>query len=145
MRTSPFAAALLATAALCGCDQQAATNEQQDVVPRGRYVGIGTYPANRLWAHIALPKQEKPAASAAANTKDDGQLIVVVDSMTGEVRQCGNLSGFCIGMNPWTGALPAAQAGPVTLTKHEADLQREDDENLRQAEAEARSTRRRRR
>ena len=111
---------------LCGCGVEPAENAQSPAVPRGRYVGIGTYPATRLWAHIALPKGEKP--ESAANTEDDGQIIVVVDSSTGEIRQCGNYSGICIGMNPWTGTLPAAQAGPVTLTKHEADLQREDEE-----------------
>lgn len=140
MRAFTIAAIAIAAVALCGCDQQAAGTGQQ-AVPRGRYVGIGTYPASRLWAHIAVPKEAKPAA---ANTADDGQVIVVVDSMTGEVRQCGNFSGFCIGMNPWTGALPAAQAGPVTLTRHEADLQREDEENLRQAEAETPRGQRRR-
>ena len=138
-------AALLTFAALglCGCGDNPAENLQSPAAaPRGRYIGIGTYPANRLWAQIALPKESKPAP-AAANTRDDGQIIVVVDSSTGEIRQCGNLSGLCIGMNPWTGALPPAQAGPVTLTKHEADLQREDEEEARQMEAEVRRGRRR--
>jgi hypothetical protein len=117
---------IFAALGLCGCDIDPAENAQSPAVPRGRYVGIGTYPATRLWAHVALPKSEKPAS--AANSSDDGQIIVVVDTSTGEVRQCGNYSGICIGMNPWTGALPAALAGPVTLTRHEADLQREDDE-----------------
>jgi hypothetical protein len=136
-------AALLMFAALglCGCNGDPAENAQSPAVPRGRYVGIGTYPATRLWAHVALPKDARPAPTAA-NSRDDHQIIVVVDSSTGEVRQCGNYSGFCIGMNPWTGALPAAQTGPVTLTKHEADLQREEEEEARQAEAEARRKRR---
>jgi hypothetical protein len=135
---------MFAALGLCGCGDNSAENAQEPAVPRGRYVGIGTYPATRLWAQVTLPKEPKPAP-AAANTEDDGQIIVVVDSSTGEVRQCGNYSGICIGMNPWTGALPAAQAGPVTLTKHEADLQREEEEARAAAEAEEAADRRRKR
>ncbi len=135
---------IVAALGLCGCGDNPAENAQEPVVPRGRYVGIGTYPASRLWAQVTLPKEAKPVP-AAANTQDDGQIIVVVDTSTGEVRQCGNYSGICIGMNPWTGALPPARSGPVTLTKHEADLQREDEEEAeRQREADDRRNRRRR-
>ena len=63
--------------------------------------------------------------AAAANLGDDDHVIVVVDSRTGEIRQCGNYSGHCIGMNPWAGPLGQGQAAPVPLTKHAADLARE--------------------
>jgi hypothetical protein len=63
--------------------------------------------------------------AAAANLGDDSHVIVVVDSRTGEIRQCGNYSGHCIGMNPWAGPLGQGQAAPVPLTKHAADLARE--------------------
>jgi hypothetical protein len=55
---------------------------------------------------------------AAARTADDQAIIVVTDSDTGEVRACGDLSGYCVGMNPWKSALPASQLAPVNLTEH---------------------------
>jgi hypothetical protein len=138
MRLSGSSAAFVATAFLCGCGQQ--PSEQAAPVPHGRYVGIGTYPASRLWSRIAIPKGKTDAA--AANTQDDGQIIVAVDSVTGEIRECGNLTGFCIGMNPWRNRLPATQVGPVTVTRHEADLQREDEEANSVADARPRRARR---
>jgi hypothetical protein len=106
-------------AVLGACGEQA-----RDTAPptsRGRYAGIGTYPAGTLWSRMEVAAQPKDAASA--RIEDDDQIIVVVDSVTGEVRQCGDLSGYCIGMNPWTGAL--GSAAPVSLTVHAADLARE--------------------
>jgi hypothetical protein len=82
----------------------------------GRYLGIGTYPPGRLWAEQSgVPR---PADAHAATIADDEQIIVVVDSNTGEVRQCGNLSGRCIAANPWSGT-PA----PVALARHAADVE----------------------
>ena len=106
------------TLLLGGCDQ--ASNGRASPERHGRYAGIGTYPADQLWSHMAEPAQ--PAGAAAATIRDDEQIIVLVDSRSGEVRQCGNLSGHCIAMNPWTGATRAA---PVRLTAHAADLARE--------------------
>ncbi len=64
-----------------------------------------------------------PAKSAAAATAaDDEHVIVVVDSQTGEVRECGDYSGLCVSLNPWTKAVAREQASPVTLTKHLADV-----------------------
>ena len=93
---------------------------------QGRYLGIGVYPAGEMWSRIALP--DRAADRAAAATADDEQVIVVVDSRTGEVRQCGNLTGHCIGMNPWAAALGPAQASPVRVREHAADLQRREAE-----------------
>jgi hypothetical protein len=49
----------------------------------------------------------------------------VVDTETGEVRECGDLSGTCAAFNPWTRAIASGQAAPVALTAHAADLARE--------------------
>lgn len=80
---------------------------------QGRYLGVGVYPAGAMWAQIAAPTAGDPRA---AGLKDDEQVIVLVDSQTGEVRQCGALSGYCVRLDPW--ARPAAQATPVALTRH---------------------------
>ncbi|QNQ10237.1 hypothetical protein [Sphingomonas alpina] len=100
---------------LAGCSKtEEATGEAQH---QGRYVGIGIYSPSKLWALLkpANPSKDK----AAATLEDDSHVIVVVDSKTGEVRQCGNLSGYCVRMNPWGGSAPVA---PASLTKHAADL-----------------------
>jgi hypothetical protein len=111
-------AAILA-AGLAACDQQ----DAMDAPPtsRGRYAGIGTYPAGQLWSRMIVAAQPKDGDSA--RTEDDSQIIVVVDSVSGEVRQCGDLSGYCIGMNPWTGAL--GSTAPAKLTIHAGALARE--------------------
>src|SRR5688572_2957146 len=116
------AIALILVIGLGACEQQDAVNAP--LTSRGRYAGIGTYPAGQLWPQMIVAAQ--PKDSASARTEDDSQIIVVVDSVTGEVRQCGDLSGYCIGMNPWTGAL--GSAAPVRLTIHAADLARETSE-----------------
>jgi hypothetical protein len=41
---------------------------------------------------------------------------------TGEIRQCGNLSGYSVGMNPWNHALSGKQTAPLGLDKHAAEL-----------------------
>ena len=48
-----------------------------------------------------------------------------MDSATGELRQCGNLSGHCIGFNPWSRPLGSGQSAPVLLLKHAQQLQDE--------------------
>jgi hypothetical protein len=65
---------------------------------------------------------EQPKDPKAAGLADDSEIIVVLDSLTGEVRQCGNRSGRCLAMNPWRS--PAATA-PAALDKHAADLANE--------------------
>ncbi len=61
-------------------------------------------------------------AAAAAKVRDDDEIVVVVDSATGEVRQCGNLTGYCVGMNPWTRPLGASRTVPVNLSLHADQL-----------------------
>lgn len=109
----------VAAACLSGCGRTPATGP---VAPHGgRYFGIGVYQAGQLWSRMAAAR---PANGPAATIADDDEIIVVVDSNTGEIRQCGNLSGHCIGMNPWTGALARGQAAPVELNAHAAELDR---------------------
>ena|SRR5438128_659854 len=112
---------VLATACLLvGCDQQAAA----PAGPRspGRYAGIGTFDAGRLWQQMKGTLNSQDAA--AAKLADDEHVIVVLDSHTGEIRQCGDHSGFCVAMNPWAaGGTP--EATPVRLTKHAAELDAE--------------------
>jgi hypothetical protein len=88
----------------------------------GRYAGIGTFEAGRLWREMAAaPTSNEPAA---ASLNDDEHVIVVLDSHTGEVRQCGDHSGYCVAMNPWTA--PGATSVPVRLKKHVAEAPADD-------------------
>ncbi len=83
---------------------------------RGRYAGVGIYPPGAGWTQMAHAAQ--PSDPMGSRLSDDDQIIVVVDSKTGDIRQCGNLSGVCIAMNPWTEAAGSIQTAPVLLTKH---------------------------
>ena len=113
MKYLVFGAAVLA---LAGCNRPSSDGAGA----QGRYVGIGIISPGALWTKIA--GVEKPADPAAATPADDEQLIVVVDSRTGEVRQCGNLSGVCIQMNPWSKPGINTGGGAVKLTEHLADI-----------------------
>jgi hypothetical protein len=117
MRLFGLSATLLATFCLTACNN--APQPGPGGHRGGRYLGIGTYPAGRMWSRMVAAG---PAADrAAATIADDEQIIVTVDSNTGEVRQCGNLTGHCIGMNPWTGVLGRGQAAPISVSEHAAD------------------------
>ena len=48
---------------------------------------------------------------------DDQAVIVVQNSLTGDVRACGDMTGYCVGMNPW--AQRPGQLTPVSLTDHQ--------------------------
>jgi hypothetical protein len=87
-----------------------------------------------MWTQIV--RGDAVNAPAAARPADDEQVIIVVDSTTGEIRQCGNLSGQCIAMNPWAKPLAASQAAPLPLTKHAEELDAE--ETARQEKASGR-------
>ena len=129
MRSSTLAL-LTGCWALLGCDQSPAASAPGPKSP-GRYAGIGTFPAGRLWEQMA----EAPAQSdaAAARLEDDEHIIVTVDSHTGEVRQCGNQSGFCVAMNPWSGEGSRTQL-PAKLKKHASDLAAEDEASVQDGE-----------
>ena len=111
--------ALAATTILVGCGNPA---ERAHSSHQGRYLGIGIYSPGAIWRELAGVKT--PTNAAQAKLDDDEQVIVTVDSVTGEVRQCGNLSGYCINTNPWRGPLGQAQSAPLRLAKHRADLER---------------------
>ncbi|HEX4198913.1 MAG TPA: hypothetical protein VHZ26_15865 [Caulobacteraceae bacterium] len=113
MKLKLIGAAVLAAAGLAGCNGPPPPAAQ--VTHHGRFAGIGIYNAGSVWAKMTVAA---PAANAAtAQTGDDDQVIVVVDSDTGEIRQCGNYSGYCVGLNPWSKALLASQQAPVAITR----------------------------
>jgi hypothetical protein len=100
----------------------------------GRYFGIGIYSTDQLWSRMV--GVTKNADAAKATLDDDSQIIVVVDSRTGEIRQCGNNSGYCVGMNPWTNKLGPQQGAPIGLSEHAADIQRKAELESNEAAAE---------
>lgn len=108
----------LAVVGALGCTAAACSSPAPSTgpSPHGRYIGLGTYSAGALWSKMALTGQAKSVT--AATPADDEHVIVVVDSQTGEVRECGDYSGVCVGLNPWTKAVATPQIAPVTLTKH---------------------------
>ena len=110
---------LVFTASLAGCG----AGPQDGSIPRqgGRYAGIGLYSPGEMWQRMVAA--ERPRDAATATLRDDEAVIVVVDSHTGEVRQCGNHTGYCISMQPWAGALGREQRLPVNLTEHLADVE----------------------
>ena len=117
-------AAALTLGACARQDEALAPAAGDFLSPRGRFVGVGIYTPGRMWPQ--LTRGAASAHPAAATLDDDEQVIVVLDSKTGELRQCGSLSGHCIAMNPWSAKLPLAQQAPVTVLKHARQLGEED-------------------
>jgi len=111
---------LLVTAVLGSCTKSVDANTSATRA-QGRYLGIGIYDAGELWSKLAAVKPAK--TETEARMADDNAIIVVVDSKTGEVRQCGNLSGACIAMHPWGQPAAAGFSAPVALTGHAGDSQ----------------------
>lgn len=111
MRLGTMALVLTAAAALSGCNAPISGTTTH----HGRYLGVGIYAAGEAWSRMTVPA---PAGKpSAARTADDEHIIVVVDSNSGEIRQCGDMSGYCTGINPWSKALSSTQQSPVDLTK----------------------------
>jgi len=109
MKPIPSLLILAGALTLAGCKPQAVASGQAHP---GRYVGIGLYAPGEAWKRIvdaALPK-----VAGKAGLADDEAVIVVVDSDTGEIRQCGALSGYCVGMTPWNHGV--SQTLPITLS-----------------------------
>jgi hypothetical protein len=111
-------AALTALVALGGCKKAPAVGDWFGGATdrHGRYEGVGLYTPSQQWTHIVASQQPKDTPSA--KPIDDQVLIVVEDSVTGEVRACGDLTGYCIGMNPWKSGLLQSQIAPINLTEH---------------------------
>jgi hypothetical protein len=101
---------------LAGCSRSSASGGAHG--DHARFSGVGVYDAGRMWQHMAAQDPKDPALARLA---DDEHIIAVVDGRTGEVRQCGDHSGYCVTMNPWAGPVP--QGLPVRLLKHAADFE----------------------
>lgn len=83
---------------------------------KGRYVGVGVYSPGEAWTQLKppLPASEAPPPNPRpAGLEDDDVVIVVTDTATGELRQCGNLSGHCVSLRPW--AQRAESVAPAPL------------------------------
>ena len=108
-----LAAALIA-ASLSGCRGGAVWPSSGE--GRGRYVGVGIYAPTAQWRQLVGSQQ--PSSPAAAQRGDDQVILVTADSTTGELRACGDLSGYCVGFNPWKAPLGALQTSPVSVAAH---------------------------
>jgi hypothetical protein len=117
-----IAVAAMVGLGLLGC-QKGPDDIQGGVAHRGRYNGIGIYEPGQMWTQLVVKSSSKDAT--APHLSDDDHIIVVVDSSTGEVRQCGNMSGYCIGMSPWATPLTRSQIAPVPVAKHADQLTQE--------------------
>jgi hypothetical protein len=113
MKLKPIGVAVLIATGLAACKGPPPPTAQ--VAHHGRFAGVGIYNAGSVWSKMVVAAPPKDAAPA--QTSDDDQVIVVVDSDTGEIRQCGNYSGYCVGLNPWSKALMASQQAPVAITR----------------------------
>ena len=108
---------VIAAVSLSACKRKDGTWASLSGEPhQGRYLGVGVYRPEAAWTRMVAAQQTD--TTPAAKTADDQAVIVVVDSGTGEVRACGDLSGYCIGMNPWKGALAKTQIAPIAMTRH---------------------------
>jgi hypothetical protein len=108
--------AVFAAQAAAGCHPEAAGWFGGPGASQGRYAGIGIYSPAQAWTRMVAAQQAKE--TSAARTVDDQAIIVTVDSQTGEVRSCGDMTGYCVGMNPWKTALASSQLAPIHLTQH---------------------------
>jgi hypothetical protein len=116
MNKPTFAVMAFAACALSACSKP--SQPETEAAPGGRYLGVGIYRPGAPWSRVADAQQ--PADPAAAKRSDDQVIIVVEDSRTGELRACGDLSGYCIGMNPWRTDLVPSREAPIRLTDHAA-------------------------
>jgi hypothetical protein len=117
MRRASFAVLAAIPAALLGCSRLPAPGPQS-LSGHGLYTGVGLYGPGAQWTRLIANHQTKEPQ--AARPIDDQVIIVVQNSATGEVRACGDLTGYCIGMNPWRAQLLSSQIAPVKLTEHMA-------------------------
>jgi len=109
-RTGPI---LIAVACLVVAGCQKFEPAGQGSTARGRYQGIGIATPGERWSKLA--DAPKPASGKAADLNDDDYVVFVTDSSTGEIRECGNRSGFCVSIHPWDRTAPKA---PLSLTAH---------------------------
>jgi len=139
-----IAAGVIAALGLGGCQKKAETPAGTASTSRaphgkGRYIGVGIYAPSQMWEQIVVADADAPKDPAAALPAEDDEIIVVLDSNTGDLRQCGNLSGACIVMNPWAKPVAISHAAPVLLGKHAAQLDEEAEAAAKVAETKARN------
>jgi hypothetical protein len=102
----------------CGRAEQASGDDRQSIT-KGRYAGVGVFEAGRLWGKMIVPQAK--ADEATARLTDDEHVIVVIDSQTGEVRQCGDHTGYCVSISPWNAANGSGITLPARLSAHGED------------------------
>jgi hypothetical protein len=117
--------ALIAGLALAGCTKP--SDAPADATfpffgGHGRFLGVGIYTPGTAWTQIV--DAQRKVATSYAQLVDDQAVIVVEDSRTGEIRACGDLTGYCIGMNPWKTALVQSRTAPIKLMSHAGDTDR---------------------
>ena len=115
MATLPFWFLVAGLAGLGSCSLPASSPDSAST--HGRYVGVGIYSPGTSWTQIAETQKTKPGPSALPI--DDQAIIVVEDSQTGEVRACGDLTGYCVSMNPWALQLPVTRRPPISMSEHQ--------------------------
>lgn len=116
----------LVVSQLAGCDS-APDDSGSSGLRNGRYVGIGVFNSGVLWSQMRVAKPLEDISTA--RIADDEHIIVVVDTKTGQVRECGDYSGYCITMNPWTKAVDPSMELPVSLIRHASDIDAKHDDN----------------
>jgi len=103
-------------------DAVADSSAAREPDPAGRagptgYVGVGIYSPSLAWQRMVEASAQTTPSPALARKVDDQVVIVVQNSRTGDIRACGDMTGYCVGMNPW--AKPPGQLTPVSLTDHQ--------------------------
>jgi hypothetical protein len=118
MRLWKVAILMLAAATLSGCAKGFAWPDGGNASSRrGPYGAVGLYSPSRQWTRLAGVQASRDPK--VAKLVDDQVIIVVQNTATGEVRACGDLTGYCIGMNPWKTALVTDQIAPLRLSEHQ--------------------------
>ncbi len=79
---------------------------------QGHYAGVGVFAAGRAWPALSAGAGARPDVAGLA---DDETIVAVTDTRTGEIRECGALSGVCVGFNPWL--RPAGAGAPAPLNR----------------------------
>jgi len=124
MRGYVVAALVVLALGASACRKAPAADAESDAArepdPAGRagptgYVGVGIYTPNVAWQRLV---EASPQPNPALARKVDDQVVIVVqNSRTGDIRACGDMTGYCVGMNPW--AKRPGQLTPVSLTDHQ--------------------------
>lgn len=104
---------LVAAAAMGGCNKTGGMAEGDGQAAHGRFAGVGVTEAGPHWSRAIVANRPANDPGAAKTALDD-HVIVMVDTRTGEIRQCGDVSGYCIGEKTLD---PLAQTRAVDVSK----------------------------